>query len=319
MESKFLLRTYCHEKPVPERTPFQVRTLDGSVYYWSLEQSNSPYFLVKFKRGWRYYSVYLKSGGWWSGKLLVLAHTWDLHPLSDVYLLPDEFKKNCPALKGLTSLEIDKKIGDPDYKFIAGYKGKKSPVVYINTDINFDEVVEKKEIPFEVFAYAEKLVTFTDKAIEEFTDLESKPEVKRQVEIEKKKENRDVLKGVLGLGFLAFRGYSAFSGTGSGGGGEASGDCLDFPESSDELDGDMDFDGDDGISFTGSYNENEAEYWELKAEDASDKVEEYLHKASEAIKDGDEGKAKMFNKWAEEATATRNRCLEFAKSHRDKL
>jgi hypothetical protein len=219
----------------------------------------------------------------------------------------------------LTSLEIDKKIGDPDYKFIAGYKGKKSPVVYINTDINFDEVVEKKEIPFEVFAYAEKLVTFTDKAIEEFTDLESKPEVKRQVEIEKKKENRDVLKGVLGLGFLAFRGYSAFSGTGSGGGGEASGDCLDFPESSDELDGDMDFDGDDGISFTGSYNENEAEYWELKAEDASDKVEEYLHKASEAIKDGDEGKAKMFNKWAEEATATRNRCLEFAKSHRDKL
>ena len=48
-------------------------------------------------------------------------------------------------------------------------------------------------------------------------------------------------------------------------------------------------------------------------------MEEYLHKASEAIKDGDEGKAKMFNKWAEEATATRNRCLEFAKSHRDKL
>ena len=188
MESKFLLRTYCHEKPVPERAPFQVRTLDGSVYYWSLEQSNSPYFLVKFKRGWRYYSVYLKSGGWWSGKLLVLAHTWDLHPLSDVHLLPDEFKKNCPVLKWLTSWEIDKKIGDPDYKFIAGYKGKKSPVVYIKTDINFDEVVEKKEIPFEVFAYAEKLVTFTDKAIEEFTDLESKPEVKRQVEIEKKKE-----------------------------------------------------------------------------------------------------------------------------------
>lgn len=183
-----------------------MRTLDGSVYYWSLEQSNSPYFLVKFKRGWRYYSVYLKSGGWWSGKLLVLAHTWDLHPLSDVYLLPDEFKKNCPALKWLTSLEIDKKIGDPDYKFIAGYKGKKSPVVYINTDINFDEVVEKKEIPFEVFAYAEKLVTFTDKAIEEFTDLESKPEVKRQVEIEKKKENRDVLKGVLGLGFWLLEG-----------------------------------------------------------------------------------------------------------------